>query len=125
MNIIVKDLAETGPEKTGPEKPITDGARMAPHAFKASSLLKALGHEGRLKTLYYLSDGEKTVTELQVLLAAPQALVSSQLARLRHQGMVKFRKEGQTSYYSLADQKTRQMLEFVNTVFCDGLPAPK
>ncbi|KPU84327.1 hypothetical protein JI58_04475 [Marinosulfonomonas sp. PRT-SC04] len=98
-----------------------NGARLAPHAFKASSLLKALGHEGRLMILCHLNNGEKTVTELQTLLSAPQALVSSQLARLRHEGMVAFRKEGQTSFYAIKDQKTQQLLRFVNTIFCDGL----
>lgn len=105
---------ETG---TGLNDPVNIGDRLAPHAFKASNLLKALGNEGRLMILFHLSDGEKTVTKLQALLSAPQALVSSQLARLRHEGMVTFRKEGQISYYVLKDKKTRQVLDLVNTIF--------
>ncbi|WP_456388937.1 ArsR/SmtB family transcription factor [Profundibacter sp.] len=116
MNTAVK---ETGiAEQNGAD---LRGASLAPHAFKASSLLKALGHEGRLMILCHLNNGEKTVTELQALLSAPQALVSSQLARLRHEGMVTFRKEGQTSYYSLSDKKARQVLNLVNKIFCGGL----
>lgn len=116
MSIIVKDAGTLEPQET-----VISGANLAPHAFRASSLLKALGHEGRLMILCHLSNGEKTVSELQALLSAPQALVSSQLARLRHERMVTFRKEGQTSYYSLADKKTRQVLNLVNTMFCAGL----
>lgn len=116
MNILVKDA-----DVTAKTVPVINGAQLAPHAFKASSLLKALGHEGRLMILCHLSNGEKTVSELQNLLAAPQALVSSQLARLRHEGMVSFRKDGQTNFYTLKDQKTRQVLDLVNTIFCGGL----
>jgi len=116
MNIIVKET-----EVYQPDEAVVNSASLAPHAFKASSLLKALGHEGRLMILCHLSNGEKTVSDLQELLPAPQALVSTQLARLRYEGMVTFRKEGQTSFYSLADKKTRQVLDLVNTIFCSGL----
>ncbi len=116
MNIVVKET-----EVSHPKEPIVNSAHLAPHAFKASSLLKALGHEGRLMILCHLSNGEKTVTDLQELLPAPQALVSTQLARLRYEGMVTFRKEGQTSFYCLADKKTRQVLNLVNAIFCSGL----
>jgi DNA-binding transcriptional ArsR family regulator len=37
---------------------------MAENAKQATAMLKALGHEGRLMILCYLSQGEKTVTEL-------------------------------------------------------------
>lgn len=120
MNTVVKTTDSIADTKT-PHAPVISGANLAPHAFRASTLLKALGHEGRLMILCHLSNGEKTVSELQALLSAPQALVSSQLARLRHERMVTFRKAGQVSYYSLADQKTRQVLNLVNTIFCDGL----
>lgn len=120
MNIIVKEA-----EITHSEQPAVNSAHLAAHAFKASSLLKALGHEGRLMILCHLNNGEKTVTQLQDLLAAPQALVSSQLARLRHEGMVAFRKEGQTCFYTLKDQKTRKVLSLVNEIFCSGLAAHK
>jgi len=103
------------------EKTPTIGENLSPHAFQASALLKTLGHEGRLMILCHLSNGERTVSELQTLLSAPQALVSSHLSRLRFEGMVTFRKDGQTAYYSLVDHKTRQVLNLVNEIFCGGL----
>lgn len=120
MNLVVKEA-----DIAALKEPVMNGAQMAPHAFKACTLLKALGNEGRLMILSHLSNGEKTVTELQVLVSAPQALVSSQLARLRHEGMVTFRKEGQISYYTLNDKKTRQVLNLVDTLFCTGLTGGK
>ncbi|MEC9402149.1 MAG: metalloregulator ArsR/SmtB family transcription factor, partial [Pseudomonadota bacterium] len=52
-------------------------------ARKASDLLKALSHEVRLVILCLLSEGEKSVSELEEILTMPQAAVSQQLARLR------------------------------------------
>jgi hypothetical protein len=49
-------------------------------ARKASDLLKALSHETRLMILCILSEGEKSVSELEEILSMPQAAVSQQLA---------------------------------------------
>ncbi|SMH48665.1 helix-turn-helix transcriptional regulator [Maritimibacter sp. HL-12] len=94
---------------------------LAPHAFEASSLLKVLGHEGRLTVLTHLRDGEKTVRQLQALMAATQPVVSSHLARLRFEGIVSFRRVGKSSYYALSDDKAREVLEVLDRVFCPGL----
>lgn len=93
-------------------------------ASEASSFLKALGHEGRLMILCHLSSGEKTVTELENLLSSRQASVSQQLARLRLEGLVKYRREGKTIYYTLGDTKARQAIDLVYNMFC-GVPQDK
>ncbi len=49
-------------------------------AGEASSLLKAIAHEGRLMILCRLSEREASVSELEDLLEARQAAVSQQLA---------------------------------------------
>ncbi len=87
-------------------------------ATEASSFLKALGHEGRLMILCHLSSGEKTVTELENLLSSRQASVSQQLARLRLEGLVKYRREGKAIYYTLGDTKARQAIDLVYKMFC-------
>jgi len=94
---------------------------LAPHAFEASSLLKVLGHEGRLTVLTHLRDGEKTVRQLQALMGASQPVVSSHLARLRFEGVVSFRRVGKSSYYALTDAKAREVLAVLDRVFCPGL----
>jgi len=88
------------------------------HAAEASSFLKALGHEGRLMILCHLCSGEKTVTELENLLSSRQASVSQQLARLRLEGLVKYRRQGKTIYYTLSDTKARQAIDLVHNLFC-------
>lgn len=87
-------------------------------AAAASNFLKAISHEGRLMILCHLVSGEKSVTELEDLLSARQAAVSQQLARLRLEGLVTPRREGKTIYYSLTDDRPRQILEVVHELFC-------
>ncbi|HHH89015.1 MAG TPA: ArsR family transcriptional regulator [Aliiroseovarius sp.] len=100
--------------------------KMMSSATDASALLKAISHEGRLMILCHLVTGEKSVTELESLLHARQAAVSQQLARLRLEGLVVPRREGKTIYYSLSDDRPRQILEVIYQLFCSvPEPSPK
>jgi ArsR family transcriptional regulator len=92
--------------------------KMMTSACDASTLLKAISHEGRLMILCHLVTGEKSVTELEKLLHARQAAVSQQLARLRLEGLVTPRREGKTIYYSLTDDRPRRILEVIYELFC-------
>ncbi len=91
---------------------------MIKNALMASDFLKALAHEGRLMILCHLASGEKTVTDLERLLSSRQAAVSQQLARLRLEGIVRYRKGGKNIYYSLRDTKARRVIELVYDMFC-------
>ena len=87
-------------------------------ATDAASFLKAISHEGRLMILCHLVSGEKSVTELEELLASRQAAVSQQLSRLRLEGLVVPRRDGKTIYYRLADDRPKRVLEVVYDIFC-------
>jgi ArsR family transcriptional regulator len=91
---------------------------MLDKATDAANFLKALAHEGRLMILCHLSTGEKSVTELEQRLSVRQAAVSQQLARLRLEGLVAARRDGKTIYYSLADPKSRRVIEVMYDMFC-------
>ena len=95
-----------------------DMDKMMANAAAAANMLKALSHEGRLMILRTLVSGEKTVTELEELLSARQAAVSQQLARLRLEGLVTPRRDGKTIYYSLTDDRPKQILEVIYDLFC-------
>ena len=92
--------------------------RIVQSAADASTFLKAISHEGRLLILCYLASGEKTVTELEDLLSARQAAVSQQLSRLRMEGLVTPRREGQAIYYRLTDNRAIRILDTVYELFC-------
>ncbi len=91
---------------------------MMDNATIATNYLKAISHEGRLMILCHLVTGEKSVTELETLLSARQAAVSQQLGRLRLEGLVQPRREGKTIYYSLTDDRSRQIISLVHELFC-------
>ncbi len=91
---------------------------MLENARTAARFLKALSQESRLLILCHLASGEKSVTELEEFLSARQAAVSQQLARLRLEGLVTFRREGKTIYYRLGNEEVRQMLETIYDLFC-------
>jgi DNA-binding transcriptional ArsR family regulator len=88
------------------------------NARRASDFLKALSHENRLLLLCLLSEGERSVGELENILSMRQSAVSQQLARLRLDGLVSARREGKAVFYSIANENVRRMIEVVYDIFC-------
>jgi len=85
---------------------------------RASEFLKALSGRSRLMLLCHLWDGEKSVGELVRLTGARDTAVSQQLGLLRKDGLVASRREGQTIYYSLANDDAARILETLQGIFC-------
>ncbi|NJL06928.1 MAG: winged helix-turn-helix transcriptional regulator [Methylacidiphilales bacterium] len=104
--------------KSEPVQTLPDQHAMFDRAKEVSGFLKALSHESRLLILCALAEGEKSVGELEELLAQRQATVSQQLARLRLDGLVTSRREGQMIYYSLGTEDVRAVLATLYEVFC-------
>jgi DNA-binding transcriptional ArsR family regulator len=92
-------------------------------ARRASNFLKALSHENRLLLLCLLAEGERSVGELETILAMRQSAVSQQLARLRFDGIVTARREGKLVYYSIANEDVRRMIAVIYDIFCGHKPA--
>ena len=91
---------------------------MSTAAGEASLLLKSLSHEGRLLLLCQLAEGEKSVGELTEALGLRQASISQQLARLRAEGLVTTRKEGQSVFYRLDNERARKVIELIHSFYC-------
>jgi len=87
-------------------------------AREASELLKALSHETRLLILCLLTEGEKSVTELEETMSLSQASVSQQLARLRFDRLVSTRREGRVIYYSIASDEVSNIINQLYDLFC-------
>lgn len=94
-------------------------------AQRASEMLKALSHETRLLILCLLSEGEKSVSELEETLSMSQAAVSQQLARLRFDRLVKTRRDGRSIYYSIADEEVSALIGALYEIFCRKVREPK
>jgi DNA-binding transcriptional ArsR family regulator len=99
-------------------QPSAEPDPIAAKAKEASDFLKALAHPSRLLILCILCEGEKSVTELERLLALRQPTVSQQLARLRTDGLVNARRDGKTIHYSIASEDVRVIIDAVHRVFC-------
>jgi DNA-binding transcriptional ArsR family regulator len=94
-------------------------AAMQAQANKATSLLSAMCNENRLLILCQLIDNERTVNELAVLLDVAQPTVSQHLALLRQHGLVRSRKQGRTRRYSLAGPEAREILQTLQSLYCE------
>ena len=92
--------------------------QMQEAAGQASTLMKTLGHEGRLMVLCQLVTGEKSVGELSALLDIQQSPLSQHLSRMRAEGLVATRREAQTIYYSLKSDEAGKMIECLYGLYC-------
>ncbi len=76
-----------------------------------ASLFKLFGDGTRLQILHALEQSEMCVCDLAVLLGVTKSAVSHQLKALRLANLVKFRREAQIVYYSLADDHVKGLIE--------------
>ena len=95
------------------------------NARSASDFLKALSHENRLLLLCLLAEKERSVGELENLLAMSQSSVSQQLARLRYDSLVTTRRDGKTIFYSIANEHVRSLIALIYDIFCEGEQKPR
>ncbi|MDJ0939864.1 MAG: metalloregulator ArsR/SmtB family transcription factor [Woeseiaceae bacterium] len=90
-------------------------------ASQACGLLKVMANEWRLIILCQLSEGEKSVSELQSLLDLSQSALSQHLAVLRREKIVKARKHGQSVSYSLQGEQATKVMETLHDMFCGAM----
>ncbi len=72
-------------------------------AYELAELYKLFGDSTRIKILAALMEGEMCVCDISKTLDMTQSAISHQLRLLKQGRLVKFRKEGKTALYSLAD----------------------
>lgn len=87
-------------------------------AERAAVFLRSLANEHRLQILCHLAAGERSVGELNAFFPLSASAFSQHLAVLREQQLVKFRKEAQTIYYSIADTDTLTVIRLLKDKFC-------
>jgi DNA-binding transcriptional ArsR family regulator len=76
-----------------------------------TEMFAAFGDPTRLKLLMALSGGELCVWDLSVLLGVSASAVSHQLHGLRALRLVKGRRDGKMTFYSLDDEHVLALLE--------------
>lgn len=78
--------------------------------YDLAELYKVFGDTTRIKILYALFESEMCVCDIATLLSVSVSAISHQLKVLKQAKLVKFRKEGKTVFYSLADDHVRRIL---------------
>ena len=78
--------------------------------YDLAELFKIFGDSTRVKILYALLESELCVCDIAKLMEVTQSAVSHQLRVLKNSKLVKFRREGKTVYYSLADDHVIHIL---------------
>ncbi len=78
--------------------------------YDLAELFKIFGDSTRVKILYALLEHELCVCDIASLLDVTQSAVSHQLRVLKASKLVKFRREGKTVFYSLADDHVMSIL---------------
>ena len=76
-----------------------------------AELFKVFGDSTRIKILSALSDGELCVCDISTAVGMTSSAVSHQLKILKNARLVRFRREGKTVFYSLADGHVNTILE--------------
>lgn len=82
---------------------VTAGMPDEEELYDLAELFKVFGDSTRIKILYVLFEKEMCVCDIAELLHMTQSAISHQLRVLKQSRLVKFRREGKTVYYSLAD----------------------
>ena len=79
--------------------------------YDLADLFKIFGDSTRLKILYVLFESEMCVNDIAQLLGMTQSAISHQLRGLKQSKLVRYRREGKTVLYSLADGHVRTILD--------------
>lgn len=88
-------------------------------AGEAARLMKLLAHEGRLLVLCHLiGEGELSAGQLGKRVGLSQSALSQHLAKLRGDGLVAVRREAQTIFYQISDEKTARILGVLKDIYC-------
>lgn len=88
------------------QHPAAIPAQMPPESQLAdvAELFKIFGDLTRVRIIFVLFQHEECVRDIAQKLEMTQSAISHQLRVLRSSKLVKFRRDGKTLYYSLADE---------------------
>ena len=115
-----KQPAQTGPGISLSQKNLSP-KQMELLFEKVSQFFAVLAEPSRLRILYALCQGEKSVSQVIEVSGSSQANVSRHLGSLHKAGILRRRKVGTTVYYSICDEVTLEMCQQVCGRISNGL----
>ena len=81
-------------------------------------MMAALSHVARLRVLCDLVAGERAAGELVRRSGLSQSALSQHLAKLREEGLVATRRDGQSILYRIADANAARILGVLHDIYC-------
>lgn len=88
-------------------------------AAQAAQLLKLLANENRLLILCRLVLAhEMSVNDLAEAVGLSQSALSQHLAKMRDEGIVTYRRDAQTLWYRIADERIERLLGVLHELYC-------
>ena len=86
-----------------------------------AEFFKTLGHPARIRVLELLAEHERAVGEMLPEVGVEATNLSQHLAVLRRAGLVTFRKEGSTVFYSLTSPQVAELLAVARRILTEVL----
>ena len=88
-------------------------------AAEVAGVLRAVANERRLMILCKLVEwGEGNVNALAETVGLSQSALSQHLAKMREEGLVTYRRDSQTLWYRIADQRIEDLLATLHKLYC-------
>lgn len=101
---------------------VGDFARADGSAADAARFLALLSNEKRLLVLCHLqANGEADASSLDQVAGLSAPALSQHLSKLRDDGIVDFRRNGQSLLYRIVDARIAQVFSVVKEIFCPHL----
>ncbi len=88
---------------------------------RVAEYFNVLSEPSRLRIMYAVCSGEKSVSQVIELCGSSQANVSRHLSALHKAGILSRRKEKTTVFYSIADNATVEMCQAVCSKIAESL----
>jgi ArsR family transcriptional regulator len=80
------------------------------HLYDLAELFKIFGDSTRIRILYLLLESEMCVCDIAQALSMTQSAISHQLRVLKNADLVRFKRDGKSVIYYLADDHVRMIL---------------
>jgi ArsR family transcriptional regulator, virulence genes transcriptional regulator len=88
------------------------------NAKEVAEVLQAIANAKRLQILCLLMEGEASVSMLVARIGISQSALSQHLARMREEGLLTFRRESQTLWYRINDDRIRELMGELYRLYC-------
>ncbi|PXA91472.1 transcriptional regulator [Nostoc sp. 3335mG] len=100
-------------------RPPMDLSTLEAKAGQVADTLKVIGNARRLMLLCKLVENDElSVGDLAREVGLSQSACSQHLAKMRDEGLVTYRRESQTLWYAIADQRVGTLLATLYELYC-------